>query len=509
MRFGRHEVGYERARKPRRTVVGLFALLGVSVSTAVSADYSQSRVSSPGTIEMTVGKPGQGVFINLTPVNPLGPGYGRLTGDGPQSVLTSDVNYRPGGPIDPNMAVAAVRPNGTVTFENSPHSPVDLVADAAIAVNGFKPDKVRILDTRDEGKPMQPGETRRLAVTGDAGDGEVLNTTVVEASAAGYITLSPCGTPTPETSTNNFFAGEVVANTAIIEIGANQYNEICVTNSHHGTAHVIIDSSGSIDKSVYQPTPTGAPMRLVDTRKGLGGDRVSPGEKVRIKYGKPGDVAILNITPVNASGLGYGVGYGSHQPTPKTSSVNFGPGTVIPNMVFAEIGPDGYVVYENSAHSETDVVIDVTGSLKGDQVDALNIRLVDTRPSEMLQPGKAERGLNFTEIPYNPLDRLDMNANMELTKTHADVLYGPTPSYSFDMYEGAAKSNGYTIVYFHGGGWEGGNNSLSTGNEQLVRQLGANFGYKVVSVAGLPIKWRGALPRPIRSSRCSNSLSQG
>ena len=51
---------------------------------------------------------------------------------------------------------------------------------------------------------------------------------------------------------------------------------------------------------------------------------------------------------------------------PEASNVNFGPGTVDPNVAAAPIGVDGEVCYLNSVHSDVDVVADHLGTIDGD-----------------------------------------------------------------------------------------------------------------------------------------------
>ena len=83
--------------------------------------------------------------------------------------------------------------------------------------------------------------------------------------------------------------------------------------------------------------------------------------------GLPGDVALVNLTPVQASGLGHGQLVSSDVVVPpEASNVNFGPGTVDPNVAAAPIGVDGEVCYLNSVHSDVDVIADHLGTIDGD-----------------------------------------------------------------------------------------------------------------------------------------------
>jgi hypothetical protein len=101
--------------------------------------------------------------------------------------------------------------------------------------------------------------------------------------------------------------------------------------------------------------------------------------------GAPGDVAVVNLTPVLAKGPGSGLLVSSDvtQP-PVASNVNFGLGSVDPNVAFAPIGSDGKVCFVNSVHSRVDLVADHLGTIAIARFtpansDATPKRTVDTR----------------------------------------------------------------------------------------------------------------------------------
>ena len=83
--------------------------------------------------------------------------------------------------------------------------------------------------------------------------------------------------------------------------------------------------------------------------------------------GEPGDVAVVNLTPVEAVGAGYGQLVSSDVVNPPVASnVNFAPGTVDPNIALAPIGSDGKVCYVNSPLSSVHLVADHLGTVDGD-----------------------------------------------------------------------------------------------------------------------------------------------
>ena len=81
--------------------------------------------------------------------------------------------------------------------------------------------------------------------------------------------------------------------------------------------------------------------------------------------GSPGDVALVNLTPVEAVGPGNGQLISSDVATPPlASNVNFGPGTIDPNVAAAPIGADGKVCFANSEHTTVHLIADHLGSIK-------------------------------------------------------------------------------------------------------------------------------------------------
>ena len=80
--------------------------------------------------------------------------------------------------------------------------------------------------------------------------------------------------------------------------------------------------------------------------------------------GSPGDAAIVNLTPVEAQGAGFGLLISSDVITPPVgSNVNYGIGTVDPNVAVATIGADGKVCYANSKHTNVQLVADHLGTI--------------------------------------------------------------------------------------------------------------------------------------------------
>ena len=112
--------------------------------------------------------------------------------------------------------------------------------------------RLRVLDTRGgQGAvgPVVAGHRRcSLQVRGVAGvpasgvAAVVLNVTVTQPTAAGFVTVYPGGVARPTASSLNFVAGETVPNLVVAPVGAD--GRVDFFNGSGGTVQVIADVSG-------------------------------------------------------------------------------------------------------------------------------------------------------------------------------------------------------------------------------------------------------------------------
>ena len=235
--------------------------------------------------------------------------------------------------------------------------------------------------------PTHPiGRSRRvcMSVSGTAGDLAVVNLTPVNAGGPGHGQLVSSDVMSPPVASNvNFTRGSFDPNVAITPIGAD--GRVCYVNSEHTTIDLVADQLGSIASAAFTAPSGGAPLRVVDTRTGLGGGRLAPSARSCFAVaGAPGAVAAVNLTPVNAAGLGNGQLISSDVAAPAVASnVNFGPGSFDPNVAFAPIGADGKVCFVNSAHTSVDLVADQLGTFSASSFAApaggAPVRVADTR----------------------------------------------------------------------------------------------------------------------------------
>ncbi len=92
---------------------------------------------------------------------------------------------------------------------------------------------------RDAGTVTALTVVGRGGVSGDAA-AVVLNVTVTEAQAAGFLTVYSCGTARPNASSLNYVAGSTVANAVIVKVGDS--GQVCIFNQ--SATHLLADING-------------------------------------------------------------------------------------------------------------------------------------------------------------------------------------------------------------------------------------------------------------------------
>jgi hypothetical protein len=330
-----------------------------------------------------------GVLLNLTVTAATAPGAVTAFPAGRSRPPVPSVLF-PAGRTVPNLVVVPVGEGGRVSFHNAEgqaHVIADVVgwfdsADTDSAPSRFSSlPPTRLLDTRNGtgGRTVRlgPGEAFALQVTGRGGvpavgvAGAVLNVTVTQPTASGYLTASPTGQARPRASNLNFVPGQTVPNLVAVPVGPD--GRVSLFNSH-GTTHVVADVVGWFDngsdgaRSRVESVP---PARLLDTRDGTGGPREPLGN---------GQVVTVQVTGrggVPSSGVaGVVVNAGAHQPTaagyltlyphgaarPTASNVNFVAGQRVANLTFVPVGKDGRVDVFHTG-GRTHVTLDIVGWL--------------------------------------------------------------------------------------------------------------------------------------------------
>ena len=235
-------------RAGHTTVDGLQQATGAANADSVTALQIIGRAGMP------VGA--TSVALNVTVTDPAAAGYLTVYPCGTTRPTASNLNYLAGATVA-NLVVSRIGTGGNVCIYTQ--SSTHLIAD----INGYFPsvtsyvavDPGRLLDTRigsttidgqSVGAGVQPTSTvNAVTVIGRGGvpagaSTVVVNVTVTEPEAPGFVTAYPCGIDPPLASNLNFAAGQTVANAAIVKVGAG--GSICLFNSQ--PTHLVVDVAG-------------------------------------------------------------------------------------------------------------------------------------------------------------------------------------------------------------------------------------------------------------------------
>ncbi len=244
-------------------------------------------------------------------------------------------------------------------------------------------------------------DTNALAAT--------LNVTVIGPTRNGFATVFPCtSSPQPPgdrpgSSTINFAAGDVVANSVFVRVGFE--GRVCVYL--HREADIVVDVTGF---APLGSTPIGLrPARLLETREGepavddvpavVGGfaitrGRIPAGTEVEVQVagraGVPLDAraAWVNAAVIQADGQGFLTLFPCGATRPGSSTLNYGPGEVVANGALVQLSDRGTICV--FANRTADMIIDVAGFLpNGSPITGLlPARLLETRPGEPTSDGQ-------------------------------------------------------------------------------------------------------------------------
>jgi hypothetical protein len=387
--------------------------------------YAGQTVGNQGTLNVTVlgvgGVPATGVadvIFNLTAVGPTAPTFVTAYPAGLARPLASSLNVGTGQIIG-NLVEVAVGSGGQVSFFNAAGS-VDLVVDVQGYVSStlsgtlglFHPlPPARLFDTRSGSGQQNAGSTLSTghpsitvqvdgsttatpsgpAPTGVPSSGVsavVINLTVTNATAGGYVTTWAADKSQPGTSSLNFGGGDTRGNRVIVPVsttGTPGQISVAGAFSPAGSTDVIgdvvgwfTDGTGAGTGSLFSGV---SPGRLCDTRAGSGtqcsghtlGAAGPSSETINVAIAghvgvpamsasKPPTAVVMNMTVTGPSLPSYLIGYPGPAGTtaPLASDLNFGAGETRGNLVVVKLGPDGTINVFNSMGMD-DVVLDVVG----------------------------------------------------------------------------------------------------------------------------------------------------
>lgn len=335
------------------------------------------RARTPARLHVTDDGSAVAVSANFTVDRPAAPGFLTVYDCG-EVPLTSNVNFA--DRAVPNASLVPVDANGDICLYAS--ADTDVIVDvngwvlAGSDVDAARLSTVppaRLADTRSSGR-LAAGSVLRVKVAGRAGvaadaAAAVLNVTVVDPAASGYLSVYGCDGERPFVSNTNFVAGETRAAAAVSPLSGS--GEVCVFSLVD--ADVLVDVSGFFAAGAGLEFAPVTPLRLADTRSsdprvnaGSGGFPVAARNTIRVPVagvrGLPADAAAatVNVTVVSPGGPGHLTVFPCGA-RPEVSAVNYGiPGvSVVPNLVTSPLSAGGELcVY---THEAAAIVVDVTG----------------------------------------------------------------------------------------------------------------------------------------------------
>jgi len=253
----------------------------------------------------------------------------------------------------------------------------------------------RLMDTRHGlgGSPrVGAGREVVVQVAGTSGipsdaRAAVLNIVAVDPSGPGYITTYPCSRERPTTSTVNYATGQNVANNTIAALSPS--GQLCIWT--YDETDVIVDVTGWLGSAGDSKFTSAGPVRVTDTRSGIGGTRLAAGDTLEVDFSRvvpTGSSAVaLNVTATGASASAYLTVYPCGQRLPETSTVNYVAGEDRPNNTIVGLGNGRVCIYSYAA---TDVLVDLVGDLGPTGLSykpTAPVRVLDTRSGAPVPAG--------------------------------------------------------------------------------------------------------------------------
>jgi Peptidase family M23 len=203
-----------------------------------------------------------------------------------------------------------------------------------------------------------PGTVNYLTIAGHGGvpanaTAVMVNMTVTNPDAAGWLRAWPCGQTIPETSSLNYANGQTVANGALLSLGTG--GKLCFQATTG--VDLIVDVMGWQGNGGSLGFVATGQQRLLDSRSGSPVEAASV-TRVKIPGASP-KAATLNVTAVSPISAGHLTVWPCDVAHPVTSTLNFGNGDVIANAVTVGVSVSGEVCMD--ASTGTHLLVDLSG----------------------------------------------------------------------------------------------------------------------------------------------------
>jgi hypothetical protein len=318
------------------------------------------------------------VNLNVTVTHPTQAGSLTVfSSAGGSASGTSNLNFAAGQTV---ASLVTVQPGATgIEFHNGSSGTVQVIADLdgyyGAAGSGLTPlvAPVRVLDTRSgTGAPkaaVAAGATLALDLSGQVPAGAtaaVLNVTVTQPKAAGFLTAFGDGQAVPQASAIDFVPGQTVANQVIVPLVNGKADFF---NGSGGTIQLVADLSGYFSAASPGAFVPVGPVRIADTRTGQGGvskAAVLPGGFIEVspQVFAGSTAMVLNVTVTQPKAAGFLTVYPGAQPRPGTSNLNFRAGQTVAvqaTVVGNEVAGNNVVVIYNGGSATVQIVVDQQG----------------------------------------------------------------------------------------------------------------------------------------------------
>ena len=308
----------------------------------------------------TVSRPGTGrKWCSAIGVVLLGVGLA-VAGSGPvqAAASTAHVALTAKNLAAARAAATAVPSTGGTYVALTPHR----ILDTRTGLGGYT--KIAPQSTAD----VQVGGRGGVPASGVAA--VVVQVTAVGATAPGFVTVHPSDAGRPVVSNLNFVPGLPSSNLVTVRVSAG--GRIDLYNGSAGSTHLVLDVQGYYRSGVANaPGAFHAltPARILDTRgnNGAAGPVAAAGTvglQVAGRGGVPasGVAAVaVNVTAVTPAATGYLTVHPGSSTRPSTSSLNFGAGQNVANLVIVPLGANGKINLYNGSAGQVQLIADVQG----------------------------------------------------------------------------------------------------------------------------------------------------
>lgn len=315
----------------------------------------------------------EAVVLNVTALNMQGPGFVTIDSCNPTRPTVSSLNFVPGTPAG-NMAIVSPDTSGDICVFTS--QTTDLVVDVGNVLPAASPwepmTPSRLLDRRLNGAgtidglfvgggPLQANTELQLPVSGRAGipagaEAAVVNVTVVNPPANGYVQAYRCGSAANVVTVVNHASGTTRGGMGVVALDS--AGSLCLKASQ--PVIVIVDAWGYFpaDSSFVPQVIPG----LVETRP--------PGIRLKALSSLPVPIhsipqlsgarsVVLNITSAAAVANGFVTAYPCGTLRPAAATLNFGRNTASNNHTVVDVGDDGEVCFYVS--QDTHLIVHLLG----------------------------------------------------------------------------------------------------------------------------------------------------